>query len=179
MNNDAYADINDETTDEVLATSSSTNIESPLLITTMDTNVNSIDRVVSSNEIEDGQVLQSSNYGTFSDVAQEHDEVHIAVSADEQPTTTAADEFENEDMQPHQQQQTPVLIDIEEEVIQHSPDHDQIGRAQQSRRKYILLTALLLLLATVATTLGILLGRNNRSSSGSTSLGASMNNNDI
>ena len=97
----------------------------------MDTNVDRIDGE-SSNEIDEQEVLQSSNYGTFiSDVAQqEHNEVHKAVSAGEQQPATSAtdtDEFENEDMQPrHQQQQTPVLIDIEEEVIQHSPDLNKI-----------------------------------------------------
>ena len=84
-------------------------------------------------------------------------------------------------MQPRHQQQTPVLIDIEEEVIQHSPDQNDIGRAQQRRRRrnILLLTASLLLLAAVATTLGILLGRNNNSSSDTTSLGASNMNNSL
>ena len=94
----------------------------------MDTNVDRIDGE-SSNEIYEQEVLQSSNYGTFSNIKQEN-EIHTAVSAGEQQPATSAsdtDEFENEDMQPrHQQQQTPVLIDIEEEVIQHSPDLNKI-----------------------------------------------------
>ena len=65
--------------------------------------------------------MGSSNYGTFSNLTQQENEIHTAVSAGEQqPTTSTTDEFENEDMQPRQQ--SPVLIDIEEEVIQHSPD---------------------------------------------------------
>ena len=83
----------------------------------------------------DQEVLQSSNYGTFSNLTQEQ-EVHIAVSAGEQqPATSATDEFENEDIQPRHQQQTPVLIDIEEEIIQHNNN----GRALQRRRRYTLL----------------------------------------
>ena len=85
------ADIN-ETTDEVLSSSSSAIIESPLpTIITMDTNVDGIDNA-SPNEIDEQEVLQSSNYGTFSDLAQEHD-VHKAISAagEQQPATAAID----------------------------------------------------------------------------------------
>jgi len=157
-----------------LATPSSTNIESPLPIITMDdTNVDRIDGA-SSKEIDEQEVLGSSNYGTFNNLTQEHENDVLTEVADEQlAIITATDEFENEDMQPHQQ--SPVLIDIEEEVIQHNNN----GRAQQRRRRYILLPALLVLLAAVATTLGILLGRNNNSSSDNTAtLGSSnMNNN--
>jgi len=169
-------DIN-ETTDKVLATpKSSADIESPLLIITMDTNVDRIDGASSKDEQE---VLGSSNYGTFSNLTQQENEIHTAVSTGEQPATSATDEFENEDIHSPHQQQSPVLTDIEEEVIQHSPDQqDNNGRAQQRRRRYyILLTALLLLLAAVATTLGILLGRNNNSSSDT--LGASNMNNSL
>ena len=62
----------------------------------MDSNV---DRIDSASSKDEQKVLQSSNYGTFSDVAQQEQEVHIAVSAGDQLTTTATDEFENEDMQ--------------------------------------------------------------------------------
>ena len=123
---------------------------------TMDTNVDRIDGA-SSKEIDEQEGLQSSNYGTFSDLVQQEHDVLTEVSAGEQqPAKSATDEFDNEDIQPRHQQQPPVLIDIEEEVIQHSSD--QNGRAQQRRRRYILLiTALLLVLAAVATTLGIVL----------------------
>ena len=163
-------DINE--TDEVFVTSSSADIESPLTIITMDSNIDRLDGV-STKEIDEQEVLQSSNYGTFSNLTQEQ-EVHKAVSAGDQPTTSATDQFENEGMQPVHQQQTPVLIDIEEEVLQHSPDQqNNNGRALQQTRRYILLTVLLLLLAAVATTLGILLGRNKNSSSDTAALGAS------
>ena len=165
-------DVVNETTDKVLASSSS-DIESPLPIITMDTNVDGIDGA-SSNEINEQEVLQGSNYGTFSNLKQQEHDAHTAVSTSDQPTTTATDEFENE-VQPHKQRSLE-LIDIEEEVIQHNNN----GRALQRRRRYILLiTALLLLLAAVATILGILLGRNSNSKNDTATLGASMNNNDI
>ena len=141
----------------------------------MDINVDRIVDVASSKDEQ--EVLGSSNYGTFSNTGiitqQEHDEVAAVEVAGELPTTSATDEFENEETR--HQQQSPVLIDIEEEVIQHSPDQNDIGRAQQRRRgrRYILLTALLLLLAAVATTLSVLLGKNNNSSSDTAALGAS------
>ena len=57
----------------------------------MDTNVDSIDSA--SSKVDAQQVLGSSNYGTFSDIAEQ--EV-IAAAADDQPKTSAIDEFENE-----------------------------------------------------------------------------------
>ena len=134
-----------------------------------DINVDKIDGA-SLKEIDEQQVLWSSNYGTFSDITQkEHDEVAAVEVAGELPTTSATDEFENEETQ-----QSPVLIDIEEEVIHNN------GRSQQRRRRYILVTVLILLLAAIATTLGIVLGRNNNSKNDNTAaIGASMNNNDI
>lgn len=148
----------------------------------MGANVDGIDGA-SSNKIDEQEVLQSSNYGTFSDITQQENEIHAAVSAagEQQPATSATDEFENEDIQLRHQQQSPVLIDIEEEVIRHSPDQNVNGRSQQRRRRryILLLMASLLLLAAVATTLGILLGRNNNSSSETTALGASNINNSL
>ena len=44
----------------------------------------------------------------------------MTLSADEQPTPTPTDEFENEVIQPYQQQ-SPVLVDIEEEKLYNTP----------------------------------------------------------
>ena len=80
----------------------------------MDTNVDGIDGA--SKEIDEQEEGNNNNYGTFSDIAAQEQEVYI-VSTGKQPAAAATDEFKNKDMQPPHQQQSPVLIDIEEEVI--------------------------------------------------------------